>query len=165
MWHSGLQDKRYWTSWRVFSSLSWCCWLSHLSEPVFLEMYSWVQFPFCAIMLVRANVLSHFWWGEMGSLVHYYHVVLIFGAVSVQEHNCLWDCSFNCLVWLSIISMWINASQRMTNSGEKCCLMPCPGKALLSGWTGRHKKFGNSEVGWKVSVFSCLQSSTSAYRV
>lgn len=41
----------------------------------------------------------------------------------------------------------------MTNSGENCCVMPCPGKTLLAGWTCRHKKFGNSEMGWKALVF------------
>jgi len=37
----------------------------------------------------RCNCALIFWWGEMGKLVHYYHVVIVFGAVSVQEHHCL----------------------------------------------------------------------------
>lgn len=32
-------------------------------------------------------MLSHFLEGEMGNLVHYYHVAVVFGAVSVQERH------------------------------------------------------------------------------
>lgn len=149
---SGICHKRYWISWSVSGTFSCCCWLFDLSQPLFLEISSWFRSHFVQAHLQVCSWLFFcffFWWNEICNLIAVIWLQYLVLFLCKNITICLCDCSFNFLTCPSVISIWVNILQRVKNSVKKCC--PC--KALLAGWTVKHKKFGNVEMGWKALSF------------